>query len=208
VAGFLVAALVVVGVAVPVWPVLSVTPDGEPARYLRVGEGEPFGLTFVHSLDHLPVEDWYRVADGRIVQDSTRLKQFGAGMGHMPGVGTGRDAGDWWEVVGMDRDIGELLIRVGSPQVDHRLLAGGQVLPLSQCWATQRVTVRPARLSTLQLAASSFLLPRGRASPPTSTTTHLHQHTTAPSTRPTPHPQRRQRPGGKDEHPRIPARTG
>jgi hypothetical protein len=144
---------VALALAWPAWPALAVTPEEGQGSRLPVGEGERFGLTFVHSHDHLPVEDWYHVSGGGIVQDATRLKQYGAGMGHVAGEGTGRDDGDWWVVDGMDRDIGELAIRVGPASVDHRLHHPGGVLPLSRCFTGQRVTVRPVTLSTFQLAA-------------------------------------------------------
>ncbi|NED99704.1 DUF1850 domain-containing protein [Phytoactinopolyspora halotolerans] len=149
-------ALVLIALAWPVWPALSIAPDGGTAGYVRLDDGEAFGLTFVHSVDHLPIQDWYHVEDGRIVQDSTRLVQFGAGMGHMPGVGTGHDAGDWWEIRGLEREIGDLVLRVGSAAVDHRLQVGDTHVALSRCWERQRVTVRPVRVSTLQLMTSSI----------------------------------------------------
>jgi hypothetical protein len=148
-----------VALALPVWPVLTVAPDHGPAQHVPMNDGDPFAVSFVHSLDHLPVEDWYHVDDGHIVQDSTRLQQFGAGMGHIAGVGQGRDAGDWWEITGMDRHIGHLVIRAGGADVDHRLHHAEQIVPLSQCWTGQRVTVRPARISTLHRAIHWFQPP-------------------------------------------------
>ncbi len=148
-AGALVAAMFV-----PVWPALSIHPDGASAGHERITAGEQFGLSFVHSVDHLPVEDWYRVDGADIVQESTRLRQFGAGMGHIAGVGRGHDAGDWWEITGMERHIGELVVRVGSAGVDHQLHLGDRRIPLTRCWAGQRVTVSATRISTLRVLTS------------------------------------------------------
>ncbi|NDL59955.1 DUF1850 domain-containing protein [Phytoactinopolyspora mesophila] len=158
-AAALIVVTAIIALVLPVWPVLTVGPDDGPVQYLPLRDGEPFAVSFVHSLDHLPVEDWYHVDDGHIVQDSTRLQQFGAGMGHIAGIGRGQDAGEWWEITGMNRHIGELLIRAGSESVDHRLHHAEQIIPLSQCWAGQRVTVRPDRLSTLHRAALWFQSP-------------------------------------------------
>lgn len=152
-------AAAVIALAWPLWPALSVTPDGAAPGYLPVSADERFGLTFEHSVDHLPIEDWYHVESGSIVQDSTRLRQFGAGMGHIDGTGTGRDAGDWWEIVDMNRMIGDLVVRVGSARVDHRLVHPGGVLPLSRCWAGKRVTISPVRLSTVERVTASLRSP-------------------------------------------------
>ncbi|MBB6170557.1 hypothetical protein HNR23_000617 [Nocardiopsis mwathae] len=134
----------------PAWPVLELDGPSGPIGDLPLDGYGRFGLTFVHSVDGLPIEDRYQVRDGRIVQESTLLMQFGAGTGHIPGNGTGRAVGERWEVSGLDRDIGELRIRVGAPPADHRLHHPGGELTLSGCWAGDAVVVRPARISTVR----------------------------------------------------------
>lgn len=113
--------------------------------YLPLGPHDRLGVLFVHSVDLLPVEDWYLLRDGALVQESTRLRQYGAGMGHIPGVGTGRADGDWWEVTGMNQHIGVLELRIGPPSVNHRLRHPGGEIALSDCWPGRRLTVRPVR---------------------------------------------------------------
>jgi hypothetical protein len=151
----------------PAWPELAVRPEGGRECRLPVADGEPFGLSFVHSVDHLPVQDWYRVEDGSIVQDATRLRQFGAGMGHISGDGTARAVDGWWEVADMRRPIGVLTLRVGGESVDHRLHHPGGVLALSEHWAGHRLVIEPARRSTFERAWSVL---RGSACPAPATT--------------------------------------
>lgn len=117
--------------------------------HLPLAPGEQLGVSFVHSVDKLPVQDWYVLRDGVLVQESTRLVQFGAGMGHIPGQGVGHDDGDWWEVTGLDRPIGTLVLRVGPASVDHRLLYRGRELSLSACWPGRRLMLRPVRTADL-----------------------------------------------------------
>lgn len=147
--------LFVAGVAatlVPLWPALRLSVDGDRLGHLPLAEGEPFTLSYVHSIDRLPIEENIEVRDGTLVVDSTRLRQFGAGMGHRPGEGTGRADGEWWVIEDMDRDIGsEVAIRVGAPSIDHRLRTPDAQVRLSPCLATRRVVVEPVRVTTLQL---------------------------------------------------------
>ncbi|MEE2036442.1 DUF1850 domain-containing protein [Nocardiopsis sp. CT-R113] len=144
----------------PVWPALRISDGGDTMGYLDLAEGEPLTISYVHSIDHLPIEENLVVRDGRLVVDSTRLRQFGAGMGQIPGEGTGRADGEWWVVENMGRDIGtELTIRVGAPAVDHRIRTPGAEVRLSPCLAAHRVHVRPVRLPTLLLPFSGVPAP-------------------------------------------------
>lgn len=138
----------------PAWPALRLSHDEGRIGYLPLdGTGE-FTLAYVHSIDRLPIEENLRVREGGLVVDSTRLRQFGAGMGHIPGEGTGRADGEWWVLEGMDRDIGpDLVVRVGAEAVDHRIRYPAGEIRLSPCWAAQRVIVEPVRISTARLLA-------------------------------------------------------
>lgn len=148
-------ALLVIGVAatlVPLWPALRLSVDGDRLGHLPLAQGEQFTLSYVHSIDRLPIEENIEVRGRTLVVDSTRLRQFGAGMGHRPGEGTGRADGEWWVIEDMNRDIGpEVAIRVGAPAIDHRLRTPDAEVRLSPCLATRRVTVEPVRVTTLQL---------------------------------------------------------
>ncbi|MDB1088981.1 DUF1850 domain-containing protein [Streptomyces sp. ACA25] len=141
-------AAVLAALAWPVWPGLAVGPEDGPGCRLPLATGDSFTLSFTHSVDRLPVQDRYHVENGKIVQDSTRLRQFGAGMGHISGDGVGREDGDWWEITGMARQVGDLTLRVGGPRIGHRLSHPGGELSLSQRWGGQRVAMRPVRQST------------------------------------------------------------
>ncbi|WP_046471946.1 DUF1850 domain-containing protein [Allosalinactinospora lopnorensis] len=133
----------------PVWPALSIGAEGSRIGHVPLDSEGGFTVSFIHSLDKLPVEDVYVVRDGRVVQDATRLRQFGAGMGHIPGEGSGHAEGDWWVVSDLDRPIDDFKLRVGSPGADHRLVHPGGEIPLSQCWAGESLTLRPVKLPTL-----------------------------------------------------------
>lgn len=150
-------AAVLVLLAWPRTPALAVETRAGVAGYLPTGDG--FTLRFVHSVDRLPVEDTYQVRDGSLVLTSTRLIQFGAGMGQVSDAGVGRADGPWWRIDELDRPVGDLTVRVGSASVDHRLRHRGGELALSRCWAAQRVTLRPTSLPLVSRLLMPLLQP-------------------------------------------------
>lgn len=134
------------------WPGLAVEPhavnDGGSC-HLPLAAGASFEVRFLHSVDRLPVRDRYRVVEGQLIQHATHVREFGAGMGHLAGHGRGRAADGGWEIVGMHRAVGDLVLRVGDRHIDHRLHHPGGQLALSTHWPGQRVIVRPQRQSTV-----------------------------------------------------------
>lgn len=143
--------LVVIAAAlVPIRQVLTISAGGE---LLAVWPAEAVTITYVHSIDHLPIEEDLRVRDGELIVERTRLKEFGAGMGQIEGEGTGRAEGEWWVIDDLDRVIGsELHIRAGAIGVDHRITNGDQEIPLSACWAGTRITVAVERVPMTRYA--------------------------------------------------------
>lgn len=147
----IVAASLLVAAMVPVWPVLRLQSEGEVLTDLRLHE-DRLVISYVHSIDKLPIEEYLQVRDGRLVVESTRIRQFGAGMGHRQGEGSGHADGQWWVLTDLDRDIGtDLHLRVGPESIDHRVRTGDRELALSSCVPRQRVTMTPDSISTLQL---------------------------------------------------------
>jgi hypothetical protein len=150
--GAALAAALVIAVLVPLWPGLRLSVDGDRMGHLRLAEGELFTIAYVHSIDRLPIEENIGVRDGALIVDSTRLRQFGAGMGQIPGEGTGRADGEWWVIEDMNRDIGpEVAVRVGAAYVDHRVRTPDAEVRLSPCLTSRRVVIEPVRISALQL---------------------------------------------------------
>lgn len=148
---------VLAAIAVPVWPALRVSHDGQVLALLP---GRHVTVSYVHSIDGLPVEEDLRAQDGRLVVERTRLVQFGAGMGQVVGEGHGRSEGRWWVVDDLDRDVGpELLLRVGAERVDHRLRTSRTELALSRCLPGEQVQVAPVRVPTSALLVQAASTP-------------------------------------------------
>lgn len=151
-------ALVTLVALAPVWPATRVT-HGE--QVLATATQRHLTIAYVHSIDRLPIEEDLRREGDQLIVERTRLREFGAGMGHIAGQSNGRADGEWWVVDDLARPIGpQLLLRVGAPRVDHRIRLGDTELRLSNCLAGQRVTISADRVS-----AASLLRPRATSAP-------------------------------------------
>lgn len=66
---------------VPVWYVEVWNRDTGATYFARhVKEGDPVRLSWVHSIEHTPWVEMYRVTDGQLALKETRVKSFGAGV--------------------------------------------------------------------------------------------------------------------------------
>lgn len=141
----------VVLVVAPLRSVVEVSTADGVAGHLPGGP-EPIRLSYVHSIDRLPIQEEMTVDDGEFVVTSTRVRQFGAGMGYTGEGGRGHAEGDWWVVDDLDRPIGpELLIRVGPDGIDHQLQVADRTVDLTSCWPGERVRLEPTRTSMMQI---------------------------------------------------------
>ncbi len=149
----LAAAAVTAGLLLPGGLELWVTPvrSGSPLLVLPMEPGERFTLRYVHSVEGAPIWEVHSV-DGRgtIYVEEERYLTFGAGMGKTPGVGRMVRRGPYEVIEDMHRPLGEFVLRVGSPGVDHTVIWRGRGFNLSDRVPHQavRVAARPvSRLS-------------------------------------------------------------
>lgn len=144
------AALTALGLLLPVWPAVTVSAHGSTTAVLQENA---FTISYIHSIDGLPIEEDLRRSEGELVVERTRLRQFGAGMGHIEGQGQGRSEGEWWVLDDLQRQIGpQMHLRAGAPAIDHRLRAGETELRLSRCLSGERITISAERVSALTYA--------------------------------------------------------
>ncbi|WP_254275652.1 DUF1850 domain-containing protein [Halomonas sp. 3H] len=118
--------------------------DGRLIAALPMPEGEAWCLEWNHSVAGFPVLDCYRHRDGRMVLERSHLPDFAAGLDHIPGRGrqvSDGEGGYWIEELDEPVPGNRYRLRVGSPEVNHRLLHEGRRLSLSDQAAGERVTI-------------------------------------------------------------------
>lgn len=122
---------------------------GEVLASIPMPEGERWCLAWNHSVAGFTVLDCYRHADGGMWLERSHQPDFAAGLGHYEGRGElhsdGR-GGYWIEHIDEPVPGNRYALRVGSPEVDHRLRwrADGteRQLSLSAMAAGERVTLQ------------------------------------------------------------------
>lgn len=134
VAAAVVAAAAVLLAALPGGLQLRVTPvkGGAPLAVLPLYPGERFTIHYYHSVENAPIWETHSVdAGGRIYIEEERYLKYGAGMGKMPGVGRMEMRGPYEVITDMHMPVGDFILRIGSPGVDHTLIWRGRQRNLS-----------------------------------------------------------------------------
>ena len=136
---------------------LSLTGAGNAAPYLEVWEenrlllrldladDKTWALRWNHSVTGVLVSDYYAYREGQMILTDSHTPAFDAGLGHIPGRGRLESDGQhgYWI-----RNINERIpgnayaLRVGSQEVNHRIVYQGETYSLSTLAARKRVTVR------------------------------------------------------------------
>lgn len=109
------------------------------ARY-RMGEGECFSVTFLHSVNKYPLTDTYVVSEGKIYVEETVYASFGAGVQTElnPGETLGKVYIDRADYQGWAMKIGNIhqdrtgVCYVVGTVYDHVLTVGGREVSLRE----------------------------------------------------------------------------
>ncbi|MBB3190533.1 DUF1850 domain-containing protein [Halomonas cerina] len=119
--------------------------DGEVLVRQPMPEGEGWCLAWNHSVAGFPVLDCYRHRRGHMVLVRSHQPDFAAGLGHVPGRGrqTSDGRGGYW-IEDIDEPVpgDRYRLRVGSLEVDHRLVTATRKVSLSRLAAHEPVTIR------------------------------------------------------------------
>lgn len=114
-----------------------------PVRYVEVwdrGTGETYfvqlakegatvRLSWIHSIEHTPWVEVYRVSGGRLALEEARVKSFGAGVDQIaPEVATE----DGWVILRGTGRVFPALHFIYSREVDYELRIGGRELELEE----------------------------------------------------------------------------
>ena len=102
---------------------LTLVRDNRPLLILPMDPDERFTIHYYHSVENAPIwEEHSMDRDRRIYIEEERYEKFGAGMGKMPGVGRMVRRGNLEVIEEMHMPVGNFVLRVGSPGVDHTLI--------------------------------------------------------------------------------------
>lgn len=130
-----------------VWSQVEVRlPDGDLLVSFDADPGQEWCLRWNHSVTGGAVADCFANHGGQMLLTRSYLHDFAAGLGHLPDRGRLRSAegGGYW-IEAMDEPVRDntLPLRVGAPQVGHRLVTpDGSEIDLSAAAAGTRVTIR------------------------------------------------------------------
>ncbi|MBS3778922.1 MAG: DUF1850 domain-containing protein [Desulfovermiculus sp.] len=94
--------------------------SGEIAWSRPIADGEEFSIRYIHSVDKLPVYEFYINRQGYLVLTGIKVIDFGAGLDYT-GEGDLRMEGKWTYIDNLNREIDSLPLRVGSI-ADHTLI--------------------------------------------------------------------------------------
>lgn len=125
---------------------LTVVDDAARVHAQRsVVEGERWCLTWRHSVAGFVVRDCFELRNGAMVLDTSETPDFAAGLGPTPGRGRLRSDGSGGyrlEDIGLVVGPGGLPLRIGSPEVDHRLIFKDDEWPLIERVGQVRAHIR------------------------------------------------------------------
>ena len=155
----LVLAIFITGWFVPGGAELRITPvKGADPLWVGVFKpGERFTIRYYHSVEDSPIWEVHSLDEnGRIFIEEERYLKFGAGMGKMPGVGRMVQEGAVEAIVDMHHPVGDFVLRVGSPGVDHTVIWRGSKFNLSALVPHKAVLFSGRPLNWWQYTYRSF----------------------------------------------------
>ncbi len=101
---------------------------------------ELFTVHYYHSVENAPIWETHSMdKKGNIYIEEERYEKFGAGMGKMPGVGRMVKEGNYEVIKDMHMPVGDFILRVGSPGVDHTIIWRDKKYNLSDKFAHKAV---------------------------------------------------------------------
>jgi len=119
---------------------VTLVKEKTPVLVLPLNPGERFTLHYYHSVENAPIwEEHSMDKTGKLYIEEERYEKFGAGMGKMPGIGKMVKKGIYEAIIDMHMPVGDFILRVGSPGVDHTILWRGKQFNLSDTIAHKAV---------------------------------------------------------------------
>lgn len=119
---------------------VTLVKENKNVLVLPLNPGERFTIHYFHSVENTPIwEEHSMDKKGNLYIEEERYEKFGAGMGKMPGVGRMVMRGKYEAIENMHMPVGDFILRVGSPGVDHTIIWRDQRYNLSRTIAHRAV---------------------------------------------------------------------
>jgi len=100
---------------------------------LPVEAGESFVIRYIHSVDHTPIFEQFRLDPQQgLVLEKTWFTMFGAGLGHWAGHGRLTQNRDWITISDIDQPLGSFILRIGALSVGHTIIYHDRRIDLSR----------------------------------------------------------------------------
>lgn len=111
--------------------VLTNDTNGRTVFIRRIDEGATFSVSYLHSVNKSPVEEFYQIQDGQIVLTALHYDTFGVGMPTEPEQGQTmvQTPGEGIAITGYDRPLPDLCYVIGYI-ANHTLHLADQQIPL------------------------------------------------------------------------------
>jgi len=153
---FVLAGLALTLAAAAVWPgglELRATPvkGGSPLLAVPLNQELGFTLHYFHSVNHKPIWEVHSLDhEGNIFIEEERFVSFNAGMGHWKGHGRHTQKDGLQVIEGIHQPVRRMILRVGSPGVDHTIIWPGGSINLSALAPGRAVEIRARPISLLR----------------------------------------------------------
>jgi len=138
---------------------LTLVDEKTPFLVFPLSPGERFTIHYYHSVENAPIwEEHSMDKTGKIYIEEERYEKFGAGMGKMPGVGRMVKKGIYEAITDMHMPLGDFILRVGSPGVDHTIIWRDKQYNLSDTMPHKAVLFSGEQVSLLSQLAHAIKL--------------------------------------------------
>lgn len=129
---------------------LTLVKENKDILTLPLEPEERFTIHYYHSVENAPIWEEHSMDEtGKIYIEEEKYEKFGAGMGKMPGVGRMVKEGIYEVIKDMHMPVGNFILRVGSPGVDHTLIWRDRRFNLSDAYAHKAVLISGQPVSLL-----------------------------------------------------------
>jgi hypothetical protein len=140
---------------------MALLPGGHELKIAPVKGGKPllavplnrelgFTLHYFHSVNHKPIWEVHSVdREGNIFIEEERFVSFNAGMGHWQGHGRHTSKDGMQVIEGIHQPVGRMILRIGSPGVDHTIIWPGGSINLSRVAPGKAVEISARPISLL-----------------------------------------------------------